>query len=175
MELPENLWEKKFSLIDRCHENTNHFLASVSHVSPGPLLLLQCGKKEVWLRLWSCFFQWKFMLRLEIPKWYNICHYIQIILFVSLRLYHYSFHQSEGSKVQECNLNISFMWNKLVCIGILYHFSGKTTNWNSNAFSLKYSFSISHIFITVIDMWPRRDVEWKLTQASRDFICNEDS
>lgn len=83
MELPENLWgKKKFSLIDRCPENTKQFLAPVSHVSPGPLSLSQCGNKDARLRLWNCFFQWKFMPRLEISEWYNICHYIQIILFV---------------------------------------------------------------------------------------------
>lgn len=148
MELPENVWGKKrFSLIDRCPENTNQFLAPVSHVSPEPLLLSQSGNKDVWLRLWNWFFQWKFMPRLEIPKWYNICHYIQIVLFVCLRSHHYSFHQSEGSEVQECDLNNSFIWNKT---GTHWHVVApfwQKTNWKPNIFSLKSQY---HIYFPIL-------------------------
>lgn len=46
MDLAENLQGKnKFSLIDRCPEKTDQFLDPVSRVSPGALLLSQCGKR----------------------------------------------------------------------------------------------------------------------------------
>jgi len=47
MDLPENLHRRRqFSLIDRCPEKIDQCLDPVIHVSPGALLLAQCGNKD---------------------------------------------------------------------------------------------------------------------------------